>query len=893
MANKKELPNSPILTIMFTGIAGSATMSEILAMEDGNDDFYTGKERKTHDEIIRKCVEENLGFEVKNKGGGFMAVFEWPQDAIVSAACIIEVFETAKIPNPKAPNNVLKVRIGLHTGTVHPIKDSSGSITGYKGDDVLLAARLEAVASESQVLLTGAVKAISGMFSDYEFYPLRAIQFKAMEHPVEIYELLWGSRQPGPEPRHDRTFKYPSMFDKTIIGRDEFIKELKDNVNRHKLVTVCGIGGIGKTAVAIKMCKGIDDKYDIFFAAMYGLPNDAGEGQILGQIAHFMELPEESPKTLDGLAAAIENKCAKTPILLLIDNYEIIDTTNRGDRREEQRRAAGRTAGDRRSRERRGMQSRRIIARLAGVPCLKILVTSMVSVGIDCEKVQRLHPLDLDFREGVNGELIKSLYASGSYQLLQYSVRLHAGMGNWRVSDVDAQFVKRILEVTSGIPLAIELAAGRMNSCSWQEAAETLEKTASLLKARPVHAERRLRPDRHLSIDVCLSWSYEKLSEPAQRLFRALSLLANSFEAALIKRCYGKLFINNSIPELLEEMQTSMVIHRLDDGKWRFKSIVHIYGRELLNGDKYKSEKKYIVETAFISYWDDFVKKYSDAGMKDSNNLILMEKEHGHVVEFLLLLLSHDNYHDKFILYTNTVSEYWLVKKVWSGIGYLKIAEDIAKNKALTNPDEYQPYVAMTCISLAAMMHGIKDVKREANYYNEALQICRALSKKHPEAFMPEVAEVCTNLVGLQKTVGDMQGAVKFYEEAIEIYRKLSKKHPDVYLPKSAQTCNTLALLLKTMGDGKGAVKLYEEAIDIYRKLSKKHPGMYLPKAAMTASNLATALHKLGDYKKAKKLYEDALQIYKTLSKKDRDTYSPKVTLVNKNLAIVLNKMSK
>ncbi|MBF0458258.1 MAG: tetratricopeptide repeat protein [Nitrospirae bacterium] len=893
MAHKRELPNSEILTIMFTGIAGSTAMAGVLRSERDNDDFDTGKARKLHDEIIRKCLDENLGYEVKNKGGGFIAVFEWPQDAIVTAACIIKRFESLKIPNPADPDNYLQVRIALHTGTVYPVTDSSHKIVDYEGHDVLLAARIQAIAAKSQILLSGDTKEMSGRFSDYDYYPLRKMQFKGIEYLVEIYELLWGDRQPGPEPPNDRTIKYPSIFNKSVIGRDEFIRDLKDNIKMHKLLTICGIGGVGKTAAAIKTCKEIDDKYDIFIVAMDGFDGEASEGQMIDQIAASMELPTASLKGLDSLKTAIENICVKTPVLLLIDNYEIVNPSDRGnDRRTNDRRTDARKEAERRREDRRGRELRRVIAVLTEVPCLKILITSIVSAGIDCEKVVRLHPLDLNFGERKDDELIRFLEASSSYRLLQQRVRLLAGKGNWQVSGVDAEHVKGILEITNGIPLAIELVAGRMGTCSWQEAAASLKKSAELSMVRGSRGERPPRSDRHLSIDVCLNWSYEKLSEPAQRLFRALSLFANGFETPLVRECYEKLFINNSIQALLEEIETSSLINLMDDGKWRFLSIVHRYGKDVLNEDKNKSEKKYVIEPAFISYWDNFVKRYSDTGIKYGNNFNLLEKEHGHIIEFLNLLLANDNYHAKFILYTNTISEYWGIKKMWGcSIGYLKNAIEIARNKAANNPDEYQPYVAMTCISLASLLKNVGNGKGAMNLYAEALQICRTLSKKYPDAYLPEVATTCVSLAVMLKNMGDMQGAEKLYAEALQIYRTFAKKQPGEYLPKAALTGNNLALLLKNMGDDKAAKKLYEEALRIYITLSEKHPGDYLPKVAMTSSNLAIVLHKTGDYKGAKKLYEETLRIYRTLSQEQPDVYLPKVAMASNNLAIVLHKM--
>ncbi|MEO5359236.1 MAG: tetratricopeptide repeat protein [Nitrospirota bacterium] len=864
----KELPDG-VLTLMFTDIVGSTAMADYLKHKHGDiigSNIYVEKVRKPHDEIIRKCLDNHNGYEVKTIGDSFMAVFKQPHYAISAAADMIKKLEFEKIenPNPDDKNNpFLKIRIGLHTGTPHP-DIVNGEVKDYIGHHVNLAARVEAIAADSQVLFSGIVKSNVGNLHPFTFYPWGDRRLKGISEPVEIFELQWDNRPLGPEPPHDKTFDYPAVYDlKDVIGRDGFIGDLKTQIKQHKLVTICGTGGVGKTAVAIKTCNGIpDDDYDKFFIALDNLNESSDETQIAGLIADSAGLPKDSGKSLKELTAAIQRECQKKPMLLLLDNYESLDSG----------------------------KGRKVVAGLVKVDLLKILLTSRKAAGVvNIEKVKELKPFELKTDDMKKDELVKILKSSDSYKLLEARVRLQ--MENLEVTEADVEHVKSVLEMTCGLPLAIELVASNMNSYSWSETAESLQESFKLMGIDQNLCEGQPCPKRHLSMKACLNWSYNKLSEQAQRLFRALSLFANGFEVKLVDDCYSALFNINgraeSLRSLLVEIQKSSLISCIN-GRWSFLPIVHRHGKDLLNDDKNKPE----IEAAFISYWDNFVEEYSSDDIKRMNNLKQLEHEHGHLTEFLNLLLDSETNHDRYIENTNNLSGFWYIERMWGdSIRYLEKAIEIATKKTEIDPDKYQSYVARSCNNLAVLLDDMGDLDGAKPLYNEALRLYKSLADKHLDVYLPYVALTCNNLAVLLRNMGDLDGAKPLYNEALRLYKSLADKHLDAYLPYVALTSNNLAALLSKMGDLDGAKPLYNEALQIRRSLAVKHPDAYLPYVATTCNNLALLLKNMGDFNGAKPLFDEALQIRRSIAIKHPDAYLPYVANTCNNLANLLDDM--
>jgi class 3 adenylate cyclase len=169
-AKTKAIDDSAFRAIMFTDMVGSTEMTaqhgDVLAVEL----------LRAHDAIIRRCLEQHSGTEVKHLGDGIMASFDDVPASVASALQIQEAFasynENSAIP--------LRVRIGIHAGD--PIEESDDLF----GSAVQMAARICDRAQEGAVLVSGDVRdACSG--AGLDFAPVGSETLKGFSEPVQLF----------------------------------------------------------------------------------------------------------------------------------------------------------------------------------------------------------------------------------------------------------------------------------------------------------------------------------------------------------------------------------------------------------------------------------------------------------------------------------------------------------------------------------------------------------------------------------------------------------------------------------------------------------------------------------------------------------------------------------
>jgi class 3 adenylate cyclase/tetratricopeptide (TPR) repeat protein len=178
-----------LLTMVFTDVVeSSATKRDVsLGRDSGERDHaYLEKVQTRHFNLIRECSKCHGGREVSTMGDAFYLIFENPVDAIRCAADIQKRLAAEPIETPRGP---LRLRIGIHSGFPEVFEGS------YHGTDVDTAARVEATASERQILLSSTTYELVRQMTDVKFHRVGEFALKGVGGMV-LWEADWDGKGP-------------------------------------------------------------------------------------------------------------------------------------------------------------------------------------------------------------------------------------------------------------------------------------------------------------------------------------------------------------------------------------------------------------------------------------------------------------------------------------------------------------------------------------------------------------------------------------------------------------------------------------------------------------------------------------------------------------------------
>jgi non-specific serine/threonine protein kinase len=312
---------------------------------------------------------------------------------------------------------------------------------------------------------------------------LAAAEQEKSASPNEMPRGQGGVGQAGPLPVALTSF----------IGRGPEIAEIKGVLSTERLLTLTGVGGIGKTRLALCVAADVMPMYrdGVWLVELEALANP---GLVPAVIARALGVREQSgipmPETLI-------NALNGRNQLLVLDNCEHLVSA-----------------------------CAEITHRLLSFcPQLRILATSREPLRINGETVRVVSPLSVpDF-----STLATPSQVVESEGVLLFIERARAIAPGFGLTEANAQTIGLICRKLEGVPLAIELAAARVNMLSVEQIAARLDS-----QFRVLTLGRRAAPARHQTLRAAVDWSYELLSEPEQRVFECLGVFAGgcSLEAA-------------------------------------------------------------------------------------------------------------------------------------------------------------------------------------------------------------------------------------------------------------------------------------------------------------------------------------------------------------------------
>ncbi len=469
-----ELPSGTV-TFLFTDLEGSTRL-----WEQHRAAMRPALER--HDAILRDAVEQHHGIVVKTTGDGLHAVFRATRTAVDAALAAQRGLAAEEWAVPGG----LRVRMGLHTG------DAVARDGDYYGPATNRAARVMASAHGGQIVLSYATEEIlrDALPDDVGLVDLGEHRLPDLARPERIFQVVAAGleREFPPLRALDAVpGNLPSQLT-SIVGRAVEREAIADALLASRLVTVTGVGGVGKSRIAIQVAHDVAARFPdgVWLCELAIAQDDEELGQVVAATLGVLARPATT------LAESVVDALRMRELVVLFDNCEhLVEPVGRL------------TEG-----------------LLRDCPGVRILATSREALGIAGEQVWPLSALEVPVPDAALDDVL----ASEAVQL--FAERARAVQPGFTLDESNAAVIAEICRRLDGIPLAVELAAARVTIMSPVDIAARLDQRFQLLTGG-----RRSAAERHQTLRGAIEWSYELL-EPRERvLFERLSVFPRSFDA--------------------------------------------------------------------------------------------------------------------------------------------------------------------------------------------------------------------------------------------------------------------------------------------------------------------------------------------------------------------------
>jgi predicted ATPase/class 3 adenylate cyclase len=452
---------SGVVTFLFTDIEGSTRRWEADAQA-------MRAALSEHDKVLRDAIEEHGGFLFSHTGDGVVAAFASPRSAVDAAVKAQLALE-------------LPVRMGIATGEAE-LRDGD-----YFGTVLNRAARVMAAGHGGQILVADST---AGLLSGVDLLNLGPRRLRDVPMPIGVFQVrAEGLRTEFPSLRAlDSSLGNLRPATTSLIGRESEVGEIETAVKVHRLVTLTGVGGVGKTRLALEVAARLADQFPdgvwVFELAAVTDPASVPDA-----VAAVLGITQQLGKSMsDSVAAALAGRVR----LLVIDNCEhVLDA-----------------AAD------------LIVAILGQAATVTILATSREGLGLADEQLWPVPSLDVD--AGIDSAAVALFVERARSVAPRFSSAPEAD-----------EAVIEICRRLDGIPLAIELAASRMASMTASEVCDRLDQRFRLL----VGSRRGLA--RHQTLRHAVAWSYDHLADAEKTLLERCSAFAGGFDLQSARAVIG------------------------------------------------------------------------------------------------------------------------------------------------------------------------------------------------------------------------------------------------------------------------------------------------------------------------------------------------------------------
>ncbi|MDR3689982.1 MAG: hypothetical protein P4L46_11425 [Fimbriimonas sp.] len=304
----------------------------------------------------------------------------------------------------------------------------------------------------------------------------------------------------------------PQPIDR-FVGRERDLRHLTGLISKHRLVSLVGIGGVGKTRLMVQVClKKVDiESAEVAWIPLTEVSDSAG---MIRLIAEAFGYRDASGRGLEFVASILRER----RVTLALDNFEHLPD-----------------------------ECSQVLGQLLlSTEALRCVVTSRRQLGLTGEAVFRCRPLSLP----IDGNADLEPTQCESMQFLLDRVQ-HVRPG-YRADDQSTSALVRICRRVDGLPLALELVASRFGVLGETEIEEELANPTRLLVSTDLNREAR-----HVSLETAVAWNYETLNGNAREVLDNLCVFAGPCDLAKLR----SVFPNDQLVESLNELHGLSMLH--------------------------------------------------------------------------------------------------------------------------------------------------------------------------------------------------------------------------------------------------------------------------------------------------------------------------------------------